>query len=84
MEVSGQLYAPAALPPGKHPRYILDRRLDGSQSRSGHCGVEVSCPYRESNTGRPSLAGRYTDWAIPAPIIIIIIIIMCKVVPVLN
>jgi hypothetical protein len=33
MEVSGQLHDPAALPPGKHPRYPLDRRLGGSQWR---------------------------------------------------
>jgi hypothetical protein len=39
MEMSGQLYAPAALLPGKDPRYPLGRRLDGPQSRSGH-GVE--------------------------------------------
>jgi hypothetical protein len=35
MEVSGQLHAPAALPPGKSPWYPLDRRLGGPQSRSG-------------------------------------------------
>jgi hypothetical protein len=34
MEVSGQLHAPAALPPGKSPWYPLDRRLGGPQSRS--------------------------------------------------
>jgi hypothetical protein len=35
MEVSGQLHAPAALPPRKEPGYPLDRRLGGPQSRSG-------------------------------------------------
>jgi hypothetical protein len=36
MEVSGQRQAPAALyPRGKDPRYPLDRRLGGPQSRSG-------------------------------------------------
>jgi hypothetical protein len=35
MEVSGQLHAPAALPPGKDPWYPLGRRLGGTQSRSG-------------------------------------------------
>jgi len=35
MEVSGQLQAPAALPPGD----TLDRRLGGPQNRSG-CGGE--------------------------------------------
>jgi hypothetical protein len=34
-----QLHAPAALyPRGKDPRYPLDRRLGGPQSRSGHGG----------------------------------------------
>jgi hypothetical protein len=41
MEVSGQLYAPAALPPGKEaPWYPLDRRLGGPQIRSGLGGEE--------------------------------------------
>jgi hypothetical protein len=39
MEVSGQLHAPAALHKGKKPRYPVDRRLGGPQSRSKH-GVE--------------------------------------------
>jgi hypothetical protein len=39
MEVSGQLHAPAASPPGKVPLVPLDRRLGGHHSRSGH-GVE--------------------------------------------
>jgi hypothetical protein len=38
--VSGQLHAPAALPAGKVPRYTLDRKLDGPQSRSVHGGEE--------------------------------------------
>jgi hypothetical protein len=33
--VSGQLHAPAALPPGKSSRYPFYRRLGGPQSRSG-------------------------------------------------
>jgi len=40
MEVSGQLQAPAALPQGKSPWYPLNRRLGGTQSRSGHGGEE--------------------------------------------
>jgi hypothetical protein len=35
MELSGQLHAPAALPPGKEPWYPLDKRLGGPQSPSG-------------------------------------------------
>jgi hypothetical protein len=38
MEVNGQLHAPAALPPWKSPRYPLDRRLGGPQSRFGSGG----------------------------------------------
>jgi hypothetical protein len=40
MEGSGQLQAPAALPPGKSPWYPLDRKLGGPQSRSGRGGEE--------------------------------------------
>jgi len=36
-----QLHAPASLPWGKTPRYPLDRRLGGSESRSGCCGREL-------------------------------------------
>jgi hypothetical protein len=39
MEVSGQLYVPATLPPGKSPLDPSDRRLGRSQSCSG-CGGE--------------------------------------------
>jgi hypothetical protein len=35
MDVSGQLYIPAALHPGEGLRYPLNTNLDGSQSRSG-------------------------------------------------
>jgi hypothetical protein len=38
--MSGQLHAPAILPPEKDPRYQLDMRLGGPQSRSGHGGEE--------------------------------------------
>jgi hypothetical protein len=34
MDVTGTLHAPVALPTGKNPRYPLDRRLGGPQSRS--------------------------------------------------
>jgi hypothetical protein len=40
MEVSGQLHAQALYPQGKSPWYPLDRRLGGTQSRSGHSGEE--------------------------------------------
>jgi hypothetical protein len=38
MEASGQLHAPVVLPSEKIPRYPLDRRLGGRQSRSERCG----------------------------------------------
>jgi hypothetical protein len=37
---SGQLHAPAALPLGKSPLYLLDWRLGWPQSRSGRDGEE--------------------------------------------
>jgi hypothetical protein len=43
MEVSGQLHAPDALPPGKESQVpIMDTRLGGPQSRSGRGGEEKS------------------------------------------
>jgi hypothetical protein len=62
MEVSGQLHAPAALPPGKSPWYPLDRRLCGPQSRSGRGGEEKnfqSLPGVEHLIIQP-VARRYT------------------------
>jgi hypothetical protein len=53
MGVSGQHHAPAALyPRGKDPRYPLDRRLGGPQSRSGPRG-KILCFCRGSKPGRP-------------------------------
>jgi hypothetical protein len=40
MEVSGQLHARAALPPGKKLLIPIVRRQDGPQSRSGRGGEE--------------------------------------------
>jgi hypothetical protein len=55
MEVSVHLHAPAALLPGKEPRYPLDRRLDGLQNRSGHGGGEKNLlPLRKSKFGGPA------------------------------
>jgi hypothetical protein len=38
--MSGQLHAPATLPPAKESRYSLDRRTGWPQNRSGRCGEE--------------------------------------------
>jgi hypothetical protein len=77
MEVSGQLHAPTALPRGKRPWYPLDRRLGGPQSSSGRGGEEKnSQPSREPNPSTPIIqpvAQRYTDWAIMALIVEMII-----------
>jgi hypothetical protein len=80
LEVNGQLHAPAALLWRKSPRFPLDKRLGGPQNRSGRRREEkILAPYRDSNSGSSFVqfvASRYTDCAIPAPIIIIIIIII--------
>jgi hypothetical protein len=57
-------------PGGKCPRYLLDRRLGGPQSRSGRGGEEtIFLRYRDSNSN-PSvvqlIAGRYTDCTVGA------------------
>jgi hypothetical protein len=55
MEVSSQLDAPVTYPQGKSPRYPLDRRLGGPQSRSGRGGEEKDVPSSaEHQPGRPS------------------------------
>jgi hypothetical protein len=71
--VSGQIYALAAIPPGKSPRYPLDRRFRGLQNRTER-REENSWPYRDSNSdltvGQP-VASLYTDYAIPVPVLIV-------------
>jgi hypothetical protein len=42
MEMSGQRYAPAALPLEKGPRYPLYRRLGGPQSRCGEKSLSLA------------------------------------------
>jgi hypothetical protein len=50
-----QLHASDAFHRGKKPRYTLDRRLGGPQSRSGGIGKEQNLSsYRESNPGHPA------------------------------
>jgi hypothetical protein len=72
MEVSGQLHAPAALPRGKPPppRYSLDRKLSGPQSRprrSGGKKVSQHPPRVEPPRTLivQPIASHYTDWATP-------------------
>jgi hypothetical protein len=67
LEVSGQLHAPAALPPGKSPRYPFYRRLGGPQSRSGRYEEENIFDPTGTRTLAPPPGGvqagasRYTD-----------------------
>jgi hypothetical protein len=67
MEVSGQIHAPAALPPGKEPwigGWVSPRAvMDAVVKR------KIPSPRRESNPRTPifqPVAQRYTDWAIMA------------------
>jgi hypothetical protein len=69
--VSGQLHAPAALLPGKSPRYPFYRRLGGPQSLSGRYG-EVTIFYPTGTRTPPPpvvqpMASRYTDYTNTGP-----------------
>ena len=68
MGVGGQHHAPAALPPRK-TRYPLYRRLGGPQGRSGR-GRKISPPPGFDPRIVQPIASRYTNYAIPAPIIL--------------
>jgi hypothetical protein len=63
MEVSGQLKAPAALPPGNSPRYPLTRRLGGHQGRSGRWTWTA----RNQTRAVQPVACRYIDRVILTP-----------------
>jgi len=45
MQVSGQIHAPDPLPLGKEPRYPIDRRLGGPQSRESNHGCSA-CSFK--------------------------------------
>jgi hypothetical protein len=52
---------------GKSPWYPLDRRLGGTQSRSGRGGEEkIPRPCRDSNPDHPTSCPALYHWAIPA------------------
>jgi len=65
--VGGKRHAPAVLPPG-NTRYLLYRRLDGPQSRSGRVWKTSPQPGFDPQTAQ-LVASRYTDCAIPASIL---------------
>jgi hypothetical protein len=49
---------------GNRPRYPLDRRLGGPQSRYGRCGEEKNlAPAGNRNPAVQPVARLYTDWA---------------------
>jgi hypothetical protein len=55
-------------PRGKSPRYPLDRRLSGSQSRSGHCREEETpFPCGEPKPGYPARSGSPSLYASAIP-----------------
>jgi hypothetical protein len=58
-------------PRGKSPRYPLDRRFGGPQSRSGRFGEQKILDPTGTRILTPSVvqpvASRYTDYARPAP-----------------
>ena len=67
--VGGQRHAPAAWPPRK-TQYQFYRRLGESQSQSGRMWKISSPPGFDPRTAQP-VASRYTDWAIPARILVV-------------
>ena len=68
--VGGQRHASAALPPRKN-RYPLYRRLGGPQDRSGQVRKISPLPGLDPRTVQP-VASRYTDWAIPAHVVLMV------------
>jgi hypothetical protein len=64
-EVGGQLYAQAALPPGRETYYPLYSSLGGSRSPSGR-KRKVSSPSGFDPRTFQSLTGRHIDCAVPA------------------
>jgi hypothetical protein len=66
MEVSGQLHAPAALPPGKETRVPIGGGWIGSRAvLDAVVKRKIPSPRRESNPRTPIIqpvAQRYTDW----------------------
>jgi hypothetical protein len=59
MGVSGQLHAPAAVPPGM-TQYPLYRRLGGPQGRSGQV-LKITPPSEFDPRTVQLVASRYTD-----------------------
>jgi len=68
MEVTGQLYVPAALTPGKGPLVPLGRRLGWLQSLSDAVvKKKIPIPVRTQAPDHPARSPTPYHWAIPAP-----------------
>jgi hypothetical protein len=68
---------PGRFTPGKETRYPLCTRLGGSQDRSERVWKMSAVPEFDSRNVQP-VASRYTDWAIPAhavPLLIVVLVI---------
>jgi hypothetical protein len=65
MEMSGQLYTPAALPPGKDS--LVPTWVDPRAGLDAVVKSKFSNPCCESKPGREARDRHYTDWAILAP-----------------
>jgi len=66
MEVGGQSHVPAALPPGKSPGTHCIGSWVGPRASLDGCGKSRTLPGFDPRTVQP-VASRYTDWAIPVP-----------------
>jgi hypothetical protein len=62
--LSGHFHAPAALPLGKYPQYPFDRRLSGTQMRSGRHGEEKILDPTGTRTPTPSATQPLTSYSI--------------------
>jgi hypothetical protein len=67
MEVSGQLHAQVALPPGKEPLYWIGGWVGPRAILDAAVKRKIPSPRRKSNRRTPivqPVAQRYTDWNI--------------------
>ena len=72
MGVDGQRHPPATLPPGKRPGTHYTGGWVGSQSRSGRVRKISPPPGFDTRTVQP-VASRYTGYAIPAPLLLLLL-----------
>jgi hypothetical protein len=81
MEASGQPHGTAALPAGKEPRYLLDRLLSGSQSRSGRCWAQqIFLHSRNQTPAVQRIVSRYADWAVRLCLLLLLLFYVSEIV----